>query len=260
MKITGREIRGLLIDLDGVLYVGGTHLPGAGEFVEAIQRASVPHCFLTNTTTKSVAALRSKLYKLGIPASSGEILSATEAVKTYLAEMNYHRCFLLLNDDVLGDFTHIDNTARDPQAVVIGDIGNAWSYDLLNRVFRAVMNGAELIGLHRNKFWQTSAGLQMDIGGFIAGLEYITGKTATIIGKPEKAFFDAALSRIRLTVDEVAMIGDDVDTDIGAAQKLGMTGVLVKTGKFREDYFNASEIKPDLIVDSIQDLVGFVST
>ena len=98
----------------------------------------------------------------------------------------------------------------------------------------------------------------MDIGAFVAGLEFATGKQATIIGKPEKAFFDAALARIRLEPSDVAMIGDDIDIDIAAAQKLGMTGVLVKTGKFREDYFNASEIQPDLVLDSIKDFTSLL--
>jgi HAD superfamily hydrolase (TIGR01458 family) len=144
--------------------------------------------------------------------------------------------------------------------VVIGDIGNAWTYDLLNNVFRLVTNGAELVALHRNKFWQTEAGLQMDIGAFVAGLEYVTGKTATVTGKPSPEFFAAALSRIGLKPGEVAMIGDDIDTDIGAAQAQGMMGILVKTGKYREAYVRASKIKPDLVLDSIADMGGLLKT
>jgi HAD superfamily hydrolase (TIGR01458 family) len=257
MKIKEREIRGLLIDLDGVLYVGGAPVPGA---VAAVRRlpAGLPRCYLTNTTTKSAAALRKKLTDMGFTVAAKEILSAPEAARIYLENKGRPPCKLLVNGEVLGDFRDFAQSDADAQVVVIGDIGNAWTYDLLNGVFRLVMNGAELVALHKNRFWQTEAGLQMDIGAFVAGLEYVTGKTATVMGKPSPDFFAAALSRIGLPAGQVAIIGDDIDTDIGAAQAQGMVGILVKTGKYREAYVQASKIKPDLVLDSIADFYGLL--
>jgi HAD superfamily hydrolase (TIGR01458 family) len=181
-------------------------------------------------------------------------LSAPAAAKDYLEKKGRPVCKLVVNDEVLGDFRAFTQSDSDARAVVIGDIGNAWTYDLLNTIFRLVMGGAELVALHRNKFWQTEAGLQMDIGAFVAALEYVTGKTARVMGKPSPEFFAAALSRVGLKPSEVAMIGDDIDTDIGAAQEQGMAGILVKTGKYREAYAQASKIQPDLVLDSIADL------
>jgi HAD superfamily hydrolase (TIGR01458 family) len=258
VKIKEREIRGLLIDLDGVLYVGRKPVPGAMKTVHQLQAARMPRCYLTNTTTKSKASLRKKMQDMGLAVAMEEILSAPEAAKVYLENKGRPVCKLLVNNEVLGDFSDFKQSDTDAQAVVIGDIGNAWTYDLLNNVFRLVTNGAELVALHRNKFWETSEGLQMDIGAFVAGLEYVTGKTATIIGKPSPEFFTAALSRIGLKAGEVAMIGDDIDTDVGAAQEQGMVGILVKTGKYRESYAQASKIKPDLVLDSIADLGGLL--
>lgn len=256
MKIGGRNIRGLLIDLDGVLYVGSTPVPGAVETVRHLP-ADLPRCYLTNTTTKSAASLRKKLADMGFAVDAGEILSAPEAARVYLENKGRPVCKLLVNAEVQGDFHGFRQSDIEAQAVVIGDIGNAWTYDLLNNVFRLVMNGAELVALHKNKFWQTEAGLQMDIGAFVTGLEYVTGKTATIMGKPSPDFFSAALSRIGLKAGEVAMIGDDIDTDIGAAQEQGMTGILVRTGKYREAYVRDSKIKADLTLDSIADLTRY---
>ena len=207
MKIADREIRGVLIDLDGVLYVSGQVLPGAIEFVNELNEREIPHCFLTNTTTKSLASLHGKLDLMGITASPNQILSAPAAAKSYLNRKGIKRCLFLLNEEVLTDFSEFERGAANIDAVVLGDIGNAWTYDLLNQVFQAVMNGAELIALHRNKFWQTDRGLQMDIGAFVAGLEFVTGKEATIIGKPARAFFDAALEHIGTPAEHVAMIG-----------------------------------------------------
>ncbi len=256
MNIKERKIRGLLIDLDGVLFVGSQPIPGAGDAVRRLADAGTPRCYLTNTTTKSVASLRKKLQDMGLAIEAGEILSAPEAARLYLESKGRPVCKLLLNAEVLGDFRDFQQSDTEAQAVVIGDIGNAWTYDLLNNVFWLVMNGAELVALHRNKFWQTESGLQMDIGAFVAGLEYVTGKTATVMGKPSPKFFAAALSRIGCRAGEVAMIGDDIDTDIGAAQEEGMAGILVKTGKYREAYAQASKIKPDLVLNSIADLDG----
>jgi HAD superfamily hydrolase (TIGR01458 family) len=258
MKINEREIRGLLIDLDGVLYVGGKPVPGAMETVRQLEASGMPRCYLTNTTTKSTASLREKLTDMGFAVETKEILSAPEAAKVYLENKGLPVCKLLVNDEVLGDFRDFEQSDTDAQAVIIGDIGNAWTYDLLNNVFRLVMNGAELVALHRNKFWQTEAGLQMDIGAFVVGLEFVTGKTATVMGKPSPEFFAAALSRIGLQPDDVAMIGDDIDTDIGAAQAQGIIGILVKTGKYREAYAQTSKVKPDLILDSIAELGGWL--
>jgi HAD superfamily hydrolase (TIGR01458 family) len=256
MRIKGREIRGLLIDLDGVLYVGDQPIPGAAETVRQLAAARMPRCFLTNTTTKSAAALQKKLSGLGFAVEAKEILSAPEAARVYLENKGRPVCKLLLNDEVRGDFSDFPQSEKDARVVVVGDIGHALTYDLLNLVFRLVMEGAELVALHRNKFWQTEAGLQMDIGAFVAGLEYVTGKTATVMGKPSPEFFAAALSRIGLKPGDVAIIGDDIDTDIGAAQEQGMAGILVRTGKYREEHAQASKIKPDLVLDSIADLSG----
>lgn len=253
MKIGGKQIRGLLIDLDGVLYVGGAPIAGAVETVRNLP-PELPRCYLTNTTTKSSASLQKKLLDMGFAVDAKEILSAPEAARVYLENKGRPVCKLVLNDEVLGDFSDFEQSDTNARAVVIGDIGNAWTYDLLNGVFRLVMNGADLIALHKNKFWQTEAGLQMDIGVFVAGLEYVAGKTAIIMGKPSPDFFSAALLRIGLKAEEVAMIGDDIDTDIGAAQEQGMTGILVRTGKYREAYVRASKFKPHLTLDSIADL------
>ncbi len=258
MRIKEREIRGWLVDLDGVLYVGGQPIPGAVEAIHQLDAARMPRCYLTNTTTRSTASLRRKLQDLGFAIEAGEILSAPEAARVYLENQGRPVCKLLVNDEVLCDFLDFKQSDKTARVVVIGDIGNAWTYDLLNNVFRLVMNGAELVALHRNKFWQTEAGLQMDIGAFVAGLEYVTGTTATVVGKPAPEFFKAALSRIGLKPGEVAMIGDDLDTDIGAAQAQGMVGILVKTGKYREAHMQTSKIKPDLVLDSIANLGGLM--
>jgi HAD superfamily hydrolase (TIGR01458 family) len=254
MLIGKKEILGLLVDLDGVLHVDQTPISGAIETVKRWVQTAQPRCYLTNATTQSSATLGRKLHQMGFSIEAHEVISSPEAAKLYLEKLGRPVCKLVLGDDVLADFGNFPQSDTDAKVVVMGDIGNAWSYDLLNDVFRLLMKGAELVALQRNKFWQTASGLHLDIGAFVTGLEYATGKSAKVMGKPSPEFFTTALSRLGMKPSDVAMIGDDIDNDILAAQQLGMTGILVRTGKYRETYARTSGIEPDIVIDSIADL------
>ena len=161
---------------------------------------------------------------------------------------------MLLAEDVRQDFAEFEQSEDRPDYIVIGDIGEAWSYPLLNSVFNNLMQGAKLIAIHKNRFWQTEQGLKMDIGGFVEALQYASGAGAMIIGKPSVDFFNVAVADMQLDAAAVMMVGDDIDSDVGGAQSAGLLAVLVRTGKFRQEYCASSTIKPDLIIDSIADL------
>ena len=246
-------LKGILFDLDGVLYTGSNAIEGAIEAVEKL-RASHICRFVTNTSTLSLASLQQKINKLGFTIPANEIISAPQATLFYLQRQQNPACRLLLADDVKQDFKEFHQSETAANYIVIGDIGSTWSYTLLNQVFNDLMQGAKLIAIHKNKFWQTEHGLQMDIGGFIEALEYASGVKAMIIGKPSADFFQIALDDMELQSSEVAMIGDDIDVDIGGSQQIGLTGILVKTGKYRQNYAEASFVKPDFLIDSIADL------
>ncbi|WP_150049974.1 MULTISPECIES: TIGR01458 family HAD-type hydrolase [Methylomonas] len=248
------EVRGMLFDLDGVFFVGCEAIPGGAELLVGLKARGIPYRFVTNTTTLSRANMAVKLQAMNLPIQAEEIISAPYAALLHLRRNGYRACQLLLADQVCKEFSEFSCDSEQPQAVVIGDIGSAWSYALLNQVFQRVMAGSELIALHKGKFWQTEAGLQLDIGAFVTGLEYATGKAATVIGKPSPAFFSAALAELDLPAHQVAMVGDDIDSDVGGAQQAGLKGMLVKTGKYREAYAQASGVTPDATLASIADL------
>jgi len=249
-------IKGMLFDLDGVLYVGSNAIEGAVEAVQKIRDRGMPCRFITNTSTLSLASLQQKINALGFSIPADEIISAPQATLRYLKRQHAPVCRLLLADDVKQDFQDFRQSDTEADYIVVGDIGDAWSYQLLNEVFNCLMRGAKLIAIHKNRFWQTEHGLQMDIGGFIDGLEYASGVKAMIIGKPSADFFQIALADMGLKPGETAIIGDDIDVDVGGGQQAGLTGILVKTGKYRQSYAESSTIKPDLIIDSIVDLPG----
>jgi len=243
-----------MFDLDGVLYVGSQVIEGAIATVDRVRASGIACRFVTNTSTLSLASLQQKINKLGFDIPANEIISAPQAALRYLRNQGDPVCRLLLADDVKKDFAEfrLSDTAAD--FIIVGDIGNAWTYQILNEVFNSLINGAKLIAIHKNRFWQTEDGLQMDIGGFVDGLEYASGNQAIIIGKPSRDFFGIAVEDMQLLPFEVAMIGDDIDSDVGGAQQAGLAGILVRTGKYRQQYAEASAIKPDWILDSVNDV------
>ncbi|HWU35043.1 MAG TPA: TIGR01458 family HAD-type hydrolase [Methylovorus sp.] len=251
-------IKGVLFDLDGVLYIGGKPVEGAVDAVERIRNAGLPCRFVTNTSTLSLASLQAKLAGLGFIADTDEIISATQAARLYLMRQGDPVCRFLLADDVMQDFADFRQSDTDAEYIVIGDIGDAWSYRLLNEVFNCLMRGAKLIAIHKNRYWQTEHGLQMDIGAFITGLEYASGVQTTLMGKPSADFFAMALISMGVAACDAVLIGDDIDADIAGAQQAGLHGVLVQTGKYRQAYCEASSIHPDRVIPSIRDFPGLL--
>lgn len=248
------SIKGVLFDLDGVLYIGSHAVEGAIEAVAKIQASGTQCRFVTNTSTLSLMSLAQKINALGFSIPANQIISAPQATYLYLKRQHNPVCRLLLAENVQQDFKEFNQRDRLVSHIVIGDIGDKWSYTLLNEVFNDLMQGAKLIAIHKNRFWQTEHGLQMDIGGFVDALEYASGIKAMIIGKPSPDFFQIALDDMALKPSEAVIIGDDIDADVGGGQQVGLKGILVKTGKYRQSYTEASAIKPNVIIDSIAGL------
>jgi HAD superfamily hydrolase (TIGR01458 family) len=246
------SVQGFLFDIDGVLYIDGTPISGAIDAINTVKGTGYPCRFVTNTSVNSRRHIHDKLKDMGFAVTEEEIFSATQATVRYLQQGTGVRCKLYVADAVRPDFENIRQTTGTPTHVVIGDIGPVWNYDLLNTILDDLLAGAELIAIHKNRFWQTQEGLRMDIGGFIAALEYACNRPARVMGKPSRDFFDLAANDLGVPKSAIAVVGDDIDSDVKGAQDAGLSGVLCKTGKFREEYFQASAVKPDFIIDSIK--------
>lgn len=252
------RIRGILFDLDGVLYVSNQVIEGARDTLAWLQEQHIPFRFITNTSTRTTADVARKLRSMGFAIDASHIFSAVSATRDFLGQQGSPSLHLLIRESARAEFDEFPQDSDKPDYVVVGDIGAAWDYQLLNRVFNELMNGAELVAMHMNKYWQTENGLQMDIGAFVAGLEFVTGKHARIIGKPTADFFQLAADNLGLAPDQVLVVGDDIDNDVGGAQAAGLQGVLVKTGKYRAELAERSEVSPNAIIDSVADLPGLL--
>lgn len=258
MNTTG-AIKGFLLDLDGVLYVEKQLVPGAIEALDFLRLRKLPLRFITNTSTQTALALQQKLAALGITAELDEIFSAVSATVKYLQALGAPSLHLVVQDAVKPAFAGFPLDSKTPDFVILADIGEAWSYALLNQVFNLLMGGARLICLHRNKYWQTADGLHMDIGAFVAGLEYVGNLQALVMGKPSSAFFQQAVASLQLPAHEVAIVGDDIEVDVGGGQAAGLAGILVQTGKYREALVRQSGIRPQHTLASIAELPALVT-
>jgi phospholysine phosphohistidine inorganic pyrophosphate phosphatase len=224
-------VQGLLIDLDGVLYEGTRVLPGAPEALARLRAAGRPYRFLTNTTMQSRRALAQKMQWMGFAVQPEEVFTAAAATARYLLAQPARRSLLLIADEAREDFAGLPEDNQHPDFVVVGDLEHGFTYELLNRAFRCLVGGAQLIAVQKNRCWMREDGLALDAGPWVALLEYASRQEARVIGKPSPDFFRLALDDLGLPPGEVLMVGDDPEFDLAPAKRLGLTTVLVKTGR-----------------------------
>jgi HAD superfamily hydrolase (TIGR01458 family) len=247
-------IEGLLLDLSGVLYVQDEAVPGAADALAKLRGDGIPLRLVTNTTMRPRRSILERLERLGIEADPSELLTPATLAARRCKEAGYESVSLVVLDELREDLGGLEEGEGSVDAVIVGDLGEAWDYGVLNRAFRQLMDGAELIALQKNRYWETAEGLSLDAGPFVSALEYATGREAEVVGKPSDSFFELALSELGVRADRAAMVGDDVEADVGGAMDAGLAGILVRTGKYREDLVRKSGIEPTATVDSIADV------
>jgi HAD superfamily hydrolase (TIGR01458 family) len=250
------QIKGLLIDLEGVVYQGRAALPGAVEAIRRLRGAGFPYRFLTNTTSQPIEQIRSKLGGLGIAAEPGDIFTPALAAREWLAERDLSPR-LLIAAALEADFGDLAGSAGE--AVVIGDAREGFTYAALNAAFRKIKEGAVFVALASNRMFIDDNGApSLDVGAFVAALEYASGQDAVVLGKPAPGFFRLACTDIGLAPQHVAMIGDDAEFDVIAAGRAGLTGYLVHTGKWSPEVLASLESEPNAEFEDLAAAVDHV--
>lgn len=225
-------IRGVLLDLAGVVYDGEEPIAGAVEAVAELHEAGLPLRFVSNTTRSAKQAIVAKLRAMGLDVGEHEVFTPAAAARDWLLchERSPH---LLIHPGLEPEFRDLPQGGQS--AVVIGDAGEGFSYTALNEAFRLLIDGAAFLALAANRTFRDDDGrLSLDAGPFVAALEFATGRHATVLGKPSGDFFLAALADMGCPANAAAMVGDDAEADVAGALRAGIgTALLVRSGKYR---------------------------
>ena len=269
LTVCGVAVGGVLFDIDGVLVTSWQPIPGATATLRMLAEHRIACSYLTNTTTRTRRRIAEAMSAAGMGVRTDEVITAAVLTADYVrTRYPGARCVLINDGDItedmegidLLDIGDIDEQAGDiPDVVLLGGAGPQFSHLTLSRVYEWMTRDVPVIAMHRSTSWKTSEGLRIDTGMYLIGMEQASGRQVTAVGKPAPAGFLAAAARLGVDCDEVYMVGDDLHNDVLAAQVVGMTGVLVRTGKFRQDVVDlwaADEfaMQPEHVIDSVADL------
>ncbi len=246
--------RGVLLDLDGVLYVGRESLPAAADALARLRAADLPLGFVTNTTRRSRRVICADLAAMGFVIADDELFTPARAAREWIGAHGLSP-YLLIHPGLVEDFAGLPQDGKD--AVIIGDAGDGFTYAALNQAFRLLIAGAPLLALATNRYFREADGLSLDAGPFVTALEHASGTRALLFGKPAREFFRAALADLGCRAEESVMIGDDVEADVNGAIAAGLAGILVRTGKYRPE--DDARVDPrGTVVDDVAAAVALV--
>jgi len=268
-------IEALVLDADGVIILKGEPLPGAPEALLELERRGIPYHVVTNFSLAHRTTLAHRFAERGTSIDPDRIITAASATAAYTAERFAGRdIFALVAPDARREFSgqrlvsgpEAESDPASIAAVVIGDAGDDLSFANLDIAFRLIRRGAAFLAMHRNPWWLTANGPTLDAGAAVVGLEFATGQKATVLGKPSPVVFRQALALSRkdlgrrVAASAVAMVGDDPDADIRGAQRVGLRGILVLTGKTGTTDLPRIRSRrgrpPDAIAPSLADIVA----
>lgn len=246
-------MQGLIFDLNGTLYFKERALEGAAETLQALRKRGYTMRFMTNTDSKTRMQLHELICDYGLDIPINEIFSAAHATYEYLRNNNYSFTGLL-PENLSTDFKHLRRDDEKPDCVLIGENHRDISYDNLDKLFRHLMQGAELIVMQPGRHYFLADGPHLDTGSLAAMFEYATGQQAINMAKPSTQFFDLVLNDMKLKGNEVVVIGDDIETDMIGAAKIGAPSILLRTGKYQSADELLAKVKPNAVLDDISKL------
>ena len=246
-------VRGVLLDVDGTLLVGDRAIPGAGAALERLRERGLAYRVFTNTTRRSRRHVAATLWGAGVLVREDEVLAPSVLARRVILGSGHIRACLLVAPSSLADFAGVVSDDDAPDWVVVGDLGAGFTFERLNLAYRLLSRGARLLALHKNRAWHAGDdGMQIDAGAFVVALEYASGVTAEVVGKPAPAFFQLALDELGLPAASVLVVGDDVEADVLGGSRAGCRTALVETGKFEPSALERA--RPDFVLRSISDL------
>jgi 4-nitrophenyl phosphatase len=252
-----RKLKGLIIDMDGVLWQGDLPMPGLSEFFETLKRCQIKFVLATNNNTQTPQGFVEKASKMGVEVLPEQVITAAIATVHYL-RLTYppgSRIYVIGEAALKGLITEAGFVLADSDvAAVVATMDRQLTYEMLKRATLLIRAGADFIGPNPDAAYPTPEGLVPGGGSILAALSFSSGCQPLIMGKPESWIFNLALERMQLGVDEVASLGDRLETDIAGGQRLGLKTILVLSGVTAMADLASSLIQPNWIFKGIEEL------
>ena len=247
-------VRLVCLDIDGTLTDGahGPALPGAVEAVRAL-RERWPVRLVTNTTSIPVRVLAKHLEGLGLLDKSAHLYTPVMVARRVLPERGHDRGILIASKSQLEDYDWF-HEAPDGPAVLLASEVHEWRVGELQPAFRRLLDGAAFYALTRNRYYRVEGEFRLDVGGVAALLAFCGGREPETLGKPSPILFDTIAREAGVRRDAIVMVGDDAEVDVAASVALGMRGILVKTGKYREGDERLGIRPPTAVVGNISEV------
>lgn len=251
------RIKAFFLDLDGTCYVGSRELPTTLPFLHLLRERNIPYLFLTNNSSTTAAVYVEKLRRRGFPVRDDQVLTCGDAAARHLLRNTpYRRIYLVATPPVEEEFRRhgFTLTHQDAEAALL-TFDTGITYRKLEELAHLLQAGIPYFATQPDLTCITEQGLTPDVGVFIAGLKVMTGKEPIILGKPSHPMVEAGLERLGLDSPEgVAMVGDQLDTDITMGVTQGLISFLVLTGETTAEKAAVFPLRPDRVVRDLGEI------
>ena len=254
-------IKCFLLDMDGTFYLGDKLIEGSLDFLDALKRTGRTARFLTNNSSKSASVYANKLEKMGVEERYRDVISSGHAAAHYcLKRFPGKKCYLLGNPMLREEMTAmgLELTEDDADYVLVA-FDTTLDYAKMCKVCDYIRYGKPYIATHPDYNCPTETGFIPDMGAIMAFIEASTGRKADIIlGKPYGGIVEEALERTGYKLEEMAMCGDRLYTDVATGVNHGMTGIFVLSGEATLEDLETSDVKPHLIFGKLADMIPYL--
>lgn len=246
--------KGIILDLEGTLVSSGTQLLGAVELLNHLMDRGIPFRIITNTISKTPKDFSRVFEGFGLNISPEVFITPFESLNTYLNEKNTRSFYFVGNESMKSRLSKQPDFDGVPEYIVLCDFESIeCSYEILNRIFNYLVNGARLITTSNSEYYLSKGGLKLDTGAFTRMFEITAKQKAIVLGKPSSLVYGVAAAQMGLIAEEVLTVGDDVLVDIKGGKDFGAYSILVRSGKYKEK--DEDIHKPDEVIDSLMDLM-----
>lgn len=257
--ITLSDLRGFILDMDGVLYRGAEVRNGAREFLAFLQAQGIPYLLLTNNSLRTAEMYAARLARMGFDVPAERIMGSAEATASWLCERQPGARVMVIGGAGLEEALRRAGfilVADRPADFVVAGVDLGFTYEKARRATLAIRDGARLIGTNPDTTFPSEEGIVPGAGSILAMLEAATGQKPTIVGKPALPMMEEALQRIGTPAAQTAMVGDRPDTDILGGQRAGMPTIFIRGGVTSDAEYKASPLRPTWVFNDLADLLS----